>query len=102
MGKFVVVYQGGQMGESPEEQEAEMQAWINWFGSLGDVVVDMGNPFGESVAVTAEGKGGSAIGGLTGYTIVKADDLDGAAALVSECPHFSAGGTIAIYSTIEM
>jgi hypothetical protein len=90
------------MGESPEEQEAEMQAWINWFGSLGDAVVDRGNPFGESVAVTGEGKGGSAIGGLTGYSIVNADDLDSAASLVAECPHFSAGGSIAIYSTIEM
>jgi hypothetical protein len=102
MGKFVVVYQGGQMGDTPEEQEAEMQAWTTWFGSLGDAVVDLGNPFGESVALTGEGKGASAMGGLTGYSIIKADDLDGAAALVSECPHFSAGGTIAIYSTIEM
>jgi hypothetical protein len=102
MGKFVVVYQGGQMGESPEEQEAEMQAWMNWFASLGDAVVDEGNPFGESVALTGDGKGGSAIGGLTGYSIVNAADLDGAAALVSACPHFSAGGTITIYSTIEM
>ena len=36
MAKFVYVYAGGQMAETPEAQEQAMQAWMAWFGTLGD------------------------------------------------------------------
>ena len=48
MAKFVYVFTGGQMAETPEAQEQAMQAWGAWFGTLGDSVTDMGNPFGGS------------------------------------------------------
>jgi len=51
MGKFVVVYKGGAMAETPEAQEATMQRWMQWFGGLGSSVTDFGNPFGPSVAL---------------------------------------------------
>ena len=35
-----------------------MEAWGAWFGSLGDSVVDIGNPFGGSTAV-ADGANGA-------------------------------------------
>ncbi len=54
MGKYVLVYTGGSMAETPEAQEAAMKAWISWFGTLGSAVVEAGNPFGPSTAVTAK------------------------------------------------
>ncbi len=60
MAKFVYVYIGGQMAETPEAQEQAMQAWGSWFGTLGDSVADMGNPFGNSATVSS---GGVADGG---------------------------------------
>ena len=53
MAKFVYVYIGGQMAETPEAQEQAMQAWGAWFGTLGDSVADMGNPFGNSATVSS-------------------------------------------------
>ena len=48
MAKFVLVYTGGKMAETPEAQQASMEAWGAWFGSLGNAVADMGAPFGAS------------------------------------------------------
>ena len=52
MAKFLYLYSGGEMAETPEAQEEAMQVWTAWFGSLGDSVVDIGNPFGASSTVT--------------------------------------------------
>ena len=52
MAKFLYLYTGGQMAETPEAQEAAMQEWTNWFGTLGDSVTDIGNPFGAGTTVS--------------------------------------------------
>ena len=36
MAKFLYLYSGGEMADTPEAQEEQMQAWTAWFGSLGD------------------------------------------------------------------
>ena len=46
MAKFVLAYRGGSVPDTEAEQQAAMEAWMGWFGSLGDAVVDGGNPFG--------------------------------------------------------
>jgi hypothetical protein len=96
--KFVLVYQGGAMAETPEAQEAAMAAWGAWFGSLGSAVVDGGAPFGASAAV---GGGGSQTG-LTGYSILEAADLDAAAGLAGGCPILADGGRVDVYETIDV
>jgi hypothetical protein len=35
MAKFVYLYSGGQIAETPEAQEASVQEWTAWFGTLG-------------------------------------------------------------------
>src|SRR4051812_15825462 len=99
MGKYVLVYKGGGIPQSEEEQQQVMAAWGAWFGSLGDSVVDMGNPFGASSAVGANG----ATSGLTGYSIVNAGSIDEAAQKANGCPILDGGnGSIEIYETLEM
>jgi hypothetical protein len=102
MGNYVFAYKGGSMAETPQAQEAAMKAWGEWFGTLGAAVVDPGNPFGASTAVKADGTAGSATAGLGGYSVVKADDLDGAATLAKGCPILAAGGTVEVYETLAM
>ena len=51
MSKYVYLYTGGGMAETPEAQAQIMQAWTAWFGELGEAVLDGGNPFGASAAV---------------------------------------------------
>ena len=75
-----------------------MDAWTAWFGSLGDSVVDIGNPFGASTAV-----GGGATSGLTGYSIINADSLDDAVAKADGCPILDGGsGGVEVYETLDM
>jgi hypothetical protein len=57
-------------------------AWVGWFEELGSSLVDLGNPVFERTAVG--GCGSSAP--LGGYTLVTADDFDGAVALAERCP----------------
>ena len=98
MGKYVLTYKGGSIPETEEEQKSVMDAWTAWFGSLGDSVVNMGNPFGAQAAV-----GGGATSGLTGYSIVSADSLDDALAKAKSCPILNGGsGGVEVYETLEM
>ncbi len=102
MAKFVYVYAGGQMADTPQAQQEAMQAWTAWFGTLGGKVTDVGNPFGASVTVKS---GGSAEGGtsrLGGYSVVEADSLSDAAAQADGCPILQSGGTVEVYEAIAM
>jgi hypothetical protein len=102
MAKFVYIYTGGQMAETPEAQEEAMQAWGAWFGTLGDSVTDMGNPFTNSAAVSADGVAEGGATGAGGYSIVSAGSLDEAAALAKGCPVLTGGGTVEVYEAVEM
>ena len=98
MAKYLLAYKGGGMAETDEEREAAMQAWGAWFGELGSAVVDAGNPFSSSKAVG--GNGGTS--DLTGYSILSADSLDGAAELAEGCPVVASGGSVEVYEVLEV
>jgi hypothetical protein len=103
MAKFVFTYRGGSVPESPEQQEAVMQAWMGWFGSLGDAVVDGGNPFGPSMTRTGGGEPAEgAPSELTGYSIVEAADLKEAAEMAGGCPVLTGGGSVDVYEAMPM
>lgn len=103
MGKYVLAYLGGGMGESDAEQQEAMTQWMNWFGSLGEAVVDGGNPFGPSSSISSAGKvtdgGGSA---LTGYSIISAESLGEACEKAKGCPVLSSGGSIEVYEAMPI
>jgi hypothetical protein len=102
MSKFVYAYVGGAMAPTPEEQEAQMQKWGAWFGTLGSAVTDIGNPFGASA--TAK-DGGSVDGGasrLGGYSIIEAGSLAEAVAKTAGCPVLESGGTVEVYEALPM
>ena len=48
MAKYLFVYHGGRKPESKEDMAEVMNAWGQWFGSMGSAVVDGGNPVGTS------------------------------------------------------
>ena len=102
MAKFVYVYTGGQMAETPEAQEQAMQEWGAWFGTLGDKVTDMGAPFGASATVKSGGSSAGGTSALTGYTVVESDSLESATDGAAGCPVLKSGGTVEVYEAIEM
>jgi hypothetical protein len=103
MAKFVLAYTGGGMAESPAEQQKAMEAWMNWFGSLGESVVDPGAPFGPGASIAADGSttdGGRSA--LTGYSILTADDLAAATIKAKGCPVLANGGSVEVYEALPM
>jgi hypothetical protein len=104
MANYVLVYKGGGgMAPTPAEQEKVMAEWGQWFGSLGQDLVDGGNPFsGQATAINSDGSTGAATAGLSGYTIIKSDDLNSAAQKAKGCPVLKSGGSVEVYETINV
>lgn len=99
MNKYVLIMQGVQDNSSPEAG----QAWMEWFQSIGDSIIDSGNPFGAAREVTSEGASDLAFGpdSFYGYTIVQAENMDAAEKLLDSCP-LSPGARMRIYEAIPM
>ena len=104
MANYVLVYKGGGgMAPTPADQEKVMADWGQWFGSLGQDLVDGGNPFsGKATAINPDGSSGTATAALTGYTIIKSDDLNSAAQKAKGCPVLKGGGSIEVYETTNV
>jgi len=102
MAKFLYLYTGGQMAETPEAQEAAMQEWTNWFGTLGNSVVDIGNPFGAGTTVSNGSAGNGGASKLSGYSIINAESLADAADKANKCPVLQSGGTVEVYEALAM
>lgn len=84
MKKFVFLAHG-EMGRTPEFHEAHKK----WWSSIQDNVVDSGNPLFNGRNVARDG----AVSEITadtapalGYSIVQAESIDEAVALLADCP----------------
>jgi hypothetical protein len=92
MKKFMILYMAPvaaevQMNVSPEEMKKGMEPWLAWFKKCGKAIVDNGGPLGKGIHVTKKGSS-KAETEITGYTIVQAEDMESAKAMVSGHPHF--------------
>ena len=101
---YLLVYHGGQVPETPEEGAKAMESWNAWFASLGDAVVDGGNPVGQVRTIGNNGTvSNGALNPATGYSVIKADSLDAAVALAKGCPILNGGlGSIEVGETLAM
>lgn len=99
MATYVLVYKGGaSMPQTDEAPNATLAAWGKWYDKLGAAVVDGGIPFGPSATVASDGSTTEgAHSGLTGNTILKADNLAEASKLANGCPILTDGGSIEVY-----
>ena len=103
MANYVLVYSGGGMPETEEEGQRIMAAWGRWYDSLGQAIVDGGNPFGPSMSVAADGSvSQGAPSNLSGYTIISADSLDAATEQAKGCPILDGGGRVDVYETFQI
>lgn len=103
MPKFIFAYHGGKMPDSPEEGARVMQAWQDWFGTLGAAVADGGAPCGPSKTVQSD-QSVSDDGGanpLSGYSLVEAADLNAATEMAKGCPILE-HGTVEVAPLMEM
>lgn len=103
MGNYLLVFHGGSMPETPEAQAQVMQAWTDWFGTLGDALVDGGNPASQTRQIATDGSVTQvSVDAPTGYSIIKADDMDGAVALAKGCPVLGGGASLQVVETFNV
>lgn len=87
---------------SPEEMQAFLGLWGDWFQKFGAAIVDGGdalkgtgrvlNPSG----VVSDGPYVEAKEVIGGFSVIQADDYEGAVAAARECPISKIGGAIEI------
>jgi hypothetical protein len=102
MGNYVFIYTGGEAPTTEEEGKAVMDAWMVWFGSMGDAVVDMGTAFGPAMTVSSSGTSEGAASTVGGYSVISAPDMAAAMALASGCPHLGANGAVEVFEALDM
>ncbi len=87
MPTFIFAYHGGNAPSDPAEAERLMGLWNDWYGEMGDRLIDDGGPCGKSWTVSASGatEGGEA-NPLAGYTVVEVADQNEANELAKGCP----------------
>jgi hypothetical protein len=105
MAKYLFVYHGGGGApSSPDEVKRIMDAWGEWFGSMGSAVIDGGNPVGKSSTVKSDGSlvSGGGANPVSGYSLIEAASLEDAHNKAKGCPLLKRGGTIEIAQAIDM
>jgi hypothetical protein len=102
MPAFLITYHGAtEMPPSEQAREQMMSAFMAWAGSVGDKMVDPGSPLGPSKVVTSAGDtDGKASGEVSGYTIIKADNLNDAVIMVHSHPFLTRGGTLQVAEAV--
>lgn len=99
MANYLLTFHGGSVPESKAQQDQVMKAWTDWFGAIGDALVDGGNPISQARAISPDGSVMDATSAPSGYTILKADNLDAAVALAKGCPVLAGGAVVLVSET---
>ena len=85
------------MGDStPEEREKGMQEWMTWSEKCGDKLVDFGTPLMGGKKLSQNGDTQDSTRQVCGYSILEAESMDEAKALLQEHPHLGWNGACEI------
>ncbi len=84
--KYILLYKG-----SATPLDASHAGWPEWFDKVGGALADAGSPMMDGRSVHSDGSALSSATSLNGYSIIEADDMDGALKLLRDHPYLSAG-----------
>lgn len=102
MKKFIVMYHSTndamkQMATAtPEEQKASMDGWMKWAQKCGDKLVDMGSPLTGGQALRLDRESQHSNMGVSGYSILQAENMEEAIALLQGHPHLASNAECSI------
>ncbi len=99
MNKYIFLYSGGPgMPKDPVEAKAGMDAWMAYYGKIQASLADGGAP----LVPGGELLGGASASGVTGFTIVHAEDMAKALALTEGHPYLTRGGHIEVRECVDV
>lgn len=110
MKKFIILYHApasameAMAQATPEQKEEGMKHWYAWKESIGEGMVDFGAPLMPGQRILPDGSTEVSTKEVTGYSILQAEDIDGAKALLANHPHlkWTEGCDIEVHETIPM
>ena len=89
------------MKPTPEDMQAVIAAWKAWAERCGDALVQM-SPLKPGGRMTASGSSANEMGVVT-YSVVQAEDMEAAQALLADHPHLATAGCgIEVYETMSL
>ena len=103
--RYLLIYYGGSMPDTPAQQARVMKQWTAWFTKLGPAIVDPGNPFSGKVnklKPDGEVAKGPVRQRASGYSIIDAPSLEAATKLAKGCPVIKGGAQVAVYETFNV
>ncbi|WP_460625859.1 YciI family protein [Intrasporangium mesophilum] len=102
MAKFLVTYHGAGAPRTEEEGRQAMAAFMTWVEQVGSALVDPGAPLGGSAVVSSAGVAdGVAEGPAGGYSVIEAEDLAAATALLRDHPFVGRGGALRVSEAVS-
>ena len=110
MKKFIVIYHApvdamAQTANStPEERAKGMEQWMIWAQKCGDKLVDLGAPLMNGQKLSPGGKSTNSDKNVVGYSILQAENLEEAKALLNGHPHlgWNAECAIEVHETMPL
>lgn len=114
MNRYVLLFRGGAVVHkelAPAELGAHLEKWRTWLDQLAKrEVVEPNGPRLQLTGRTLRGRGKAVTDGpfaeakdmVTGQIIVRAESLDAAAAIASECPVYEYDGSVEVRPIFEM
>jgi hypothetical protein len=97
MPKFIFTYQHPAGYTTRTDPEISAQ-WGGFFETIGERVVDPGQPVFERTAIGKVGTGTQ----LGGFSVVEASSLEDAVALATHCPTLTYGGGVQVGELAEL
>lgn len=110
MKKFIVIYHAPSdamqqtAGMSKEDQAKGMEGWMQWAQKCGNQLVDMGSPLMNGQALAPDGKSKNSDKNVAGYSILQAESMEKAKALLQGHPHlaWNADCSIEVHETMPL
>lgn len=110
MKKFIVIYHATndamkEMASASKEQQAKgMEEWMKWAQKCGNKLIDLGAPLMDGQALSPDGRSKSSQKGVNGYSILQAENMKDAIALLQGHPHlaYNAECSIEVHETMPV
>lgn len=110
MKNFIVIYHAPidalqqTANASPEEMKEGMEQWMVWAKNCGEKLVDMGTPLMGGVKLNTDGSSAPSEKQVCGYSVLQAENLDEAKALLKGHPHLGWNNAceIEVHETMPM
>jgi len=102
MKKYIVIYHAPDeliaqtANSSPEEMQKGMETWMAWAAKCGDQLLDLGNPLTGGQKLHPDGNAEQSSRQVVGYSILQAENMDDAKALLDGHPHLAWDGACEI------